>query len=227
MVICFPFGFFFLSLQNCKQVLLISIMLVRSCVCLADTKHAFLVPNLWPHIYPYTTKRDSENQRHFAAFLAFAHMNNICSNENHEGNISNQVPSRLVNRIEEFPVLRREHGDMKYIHRLWHTTKEHEEKVLGDYLADTGGAMHHVSLLGELVEDMNTITTKENQEKTKPLLANMNNLSLESEKFATALCSGGVLAPLKKVLTRESLVLATMTDAVSMYSKTCAAIFWV
>lgn len=203
-------GFFFqLSFlfyqQGCQQMLEMSVMIIHNCVRVSDIdcKRHFLIPNLWPHVYSISTARKIGPLKDACAFLAFAYMHALAADG---------TPSQV--NIDQFPEMQRSFQDLKFISHVWHIANAGDEKVLGNYLAATGGAWIHAELLNELVENLPDITSKENMEKAKPLLSNMNNLALESASFAGELCCNGVLNHLKMVLGRSGLDLGRMDDAV-------------
>lgn len=53
--------------------------------------------------------------------------------------------------VGQFPTLKEKHDDIGFLNKLWHTTNEEEERILGDYVAATGGATVHTHLLQQLV----------------------------------------------------------------------------
>lgn len=184
----------------------VSVRLIHGCVRLPDPaiKSHFLVPNLWQHIYPFSATRKTLDVKHFSSFLALVHMHGLVSDGT----------NRSVT-IDQFPQLNRDFEDIKYINHLWHTAQSAEEtKVLGDFLAVTGGAAVHAALLSDLVADLNTIISNENKEKIHALFGNLNNIALQSSAFAEEICRSGLLTSLEKILNRSGLDLKNITDAV-------------
>ena len=77
-------------------------------------------------------------------------------------------PARTRNKtfvVNKFPSLRETHDDVKFLNKLWHTTNEQEEPVLGDFIAATGGAEIHTGLMEQMVVHLPVITSAANIEK--------------------------------------------------------------
>ena len=85
---------------------------------------------------------------------------------NSSPNRTRNVNGRRV-AITKFPSLRETHEDIKFLNKLWHTTNEQEETVLGDFIAATGGAEVHALLLSQMVARLSVITCTVNLERVR------------------------------------------------------------
>lgn len=182
------------------------ILLLHNCVRLNDQamKSSFLVPNLWPHIYPASAVRNTEDYKNYAAFLAFAHMHAL---------VSDRANGPIT--IDRFPRLNNSFEDIKYLNKLWHMAHDTEKQILGGYIAATGGAAIHVTFLRDLMANLNI--SNESRDKLKPLLENMSSIAMESSTFAEEMTRNGLLTHLKTIWTRSGLDLTGITDTVCLF----------
>lgn len=198
--------------QNTKRMLHMALGVLQHSVRLKD-KERFFIPGLWESIKIYAELKSADSPLRACSFLAFAHVY-----ESLAAHIANNPESFQIT-ADTFPKINRTHDDIMFTNKLWHTCNSSEEKVLGDYLARTGGAADHALLLAETVGDVSSIEMdklmhKDSIEKIQPLLANMNNIALESQAFARQLCEAGLMGTLKAVLGHQGFDLTNLQSQV-------------
>ncbi|XP_013390051.1 uncharacterized protein LOC106158546 [Lingula anatina] len=178
--------------ENVLRLLQVCLSIIHHSARSPDKTH-ILVPGLFPHLGFYAKLKVVDSPLRYSSFLTFAHVYGC----KHAGHLN------VREIVGSFPAIGLGEEELDFVNNMWNSANSEEEKVLGDYLAATGGAVTHTEQLQRLVLNVENLRNDSEFSRFKPTIANLNNLALVSEAFSHEACKNGAVKSLMKVLSYD------------------------